>query len=357
MPVPMPMRLVCASAALLLVLATACSGDSPAAGSGDDTNIDGGGGDINTDLFTPGDGGFDADGTGDDAIADVESDGGGGGGDALGDSDTEYLGRYDDCGFGGPQCEPPLTCVGNCQLPCSAGCPEGEECIDLGGFGSAGVCGVRGGEGDPCDITMGQFCDEGLNCVEGECAAPTVSGEGEACGGFGEQCAEGLSCVFTGLGQGICQATCGEGGACDEGEVCIGGGFGGRGNCFEDCDPTTDPECSDNVTYECRTAFGSSDAACLPRIGEPPGDVAFGEPCGGDARCAEGLFCPGLQGAYCTKTCAGAGDCPTEPAGSECVNLVVQGVCAFTCPGGDDSECPEGMTCNDLFGQQLCAWP
>jgi hypothetical protein len=352
MPVPMPMRVVrTLGAVLLLVSGAACSGDSPITGGNDDTNIDGGGGDINTDLFAPGDAEDDSgegDGAGDDS--------GGGGGDLVEEGEAG-LERYAPCGLSGAQCAPPLVCVGTCQLPCSAGCPEGEECIELGGFGDAGVCGVRGAEGDDCDITRGLFCEAGLMCVEGACAGSESGGEGGACGGFGEECDDGLVCVFTGFGEGICQRACGDDAPCEEGEVCVGGVLGGTPACFEDCDLQTDPVCSDNVTYQCRAPLGGGDEACLPRLGDPPGDAEFGEPCSSEVACVEGLFCPRLRGGYCTATCSNSEPCPSEPAGAECVNLLLQGACLFTCAGGDASECPEGMVCNDVFGQRLCAWP
>jgi hypothetical protein len=344
MPVHRPMRLAFVASTSLLLLATSCSDDTPAGRGGDDTTLDGAGGDLNTDLFAPGDGG------GDDTDGEV-------GADTGTETGGEGLGRYEACGFGGLQCEPPLICAGTCQLPCTAGCPTGEECISVGGMDAFGVCGVRGDEGDPCDFTQGQFCEDGLNCVGGECTAPQIGGEDTPCGGLGQQCGEGLVCVFTGFGEGICRPTCGEGDPCDEGEVCVGGGFGTPAACFEDCDLETSPECSDNVTYQCREPLGGGDEACLPRLGEPPGDAQFGEACSRDVRCAEGLFCPRLQGGYCTQTCGNDAACPSEPPGATCVNLFLQGICAFTCPGGSPSECPEGMACNDVFGQRLCAWP
>jgi hypothetical protein len=329
----------------------ACSDDTPASGEDDTGVIDGGGGDLTTDgLFQPPDGGE----TGDGAAGTDTGQDTGSSNDPLEDSGGEGLGRYEECGFGGPACEPPLQCLGTCQLPCDAGCLEGEDCIDLG---LGGVCGHIVGEGEACSLNEARLCDEGLDCGDdGLCHAEEVAGEGEACNTFGTGCEEGLVCVAGGFnGDGTCRPVCEETHDCDEGEVCVGSIVGGSA-CFEDCDPDTDPECTDETTV-CRAPIGGGDPACLPRTGNEPGTQAFGQPCDNeDNRCQEGLFCPGLQGSYCTQTCGEDGDCPDEPAGATCLGFGIGGgVCVFGCPGGD-TDCPEGMSCTDLLGQAVCTY-
>lgn len=358
-------------AAASLLMLSACSSDTAASGDGDATVL--GEGDVSTDgVFTLPDGRVvddadesDAGGPTLDAIVESdtggggEEDGGGGETDTGGGGGEEIPGRFDSCGFGDP-CPEPLQCLGTCQLPCDAGCAEDEECIELGG--GFGVCGQEAEEGERCELTEAAVCADDLFCNDdNECEAPDVVGEGDDCGGDTIDCGDGLICVGTGRGEGVCHEECGDG--CGEDETCVSPRGGGEGACFESCDPDAEEDtCPDG--YECREQIGGGEVACLAELGGggPGGgggtgeEADFAEPCGGGgSSCSGDMFCPPIGGSYCTQTCETVDDCPSEPAGAQCVSAGWgPGLCTFTCEGG--GECPEGMDCQDLWGQAVCGF-
>lgn len=344
--------------AVLLLVLTACSSD-PAGGSGDEegTYLDG---DVGTDgLFTLPDGqvvdapvGGETGATSLDVT--IQEDSVGGGADSGGGGGI--LGRFDDCGWG-EGCPEPLVCVGTCQLPCDAGCPDGEECLELGG--GFGVCGQVVGEGEECDFDRARVCEDDLFCNDdGICEAPDVSGEGDPCGGDALTCDEGLVCVSTGRDEGICIRGCDPG--CEEDEICVTPRGGGPGVCFLDCDPNSDEvQCEEG--FECREQMGGGDVACLPETGSSGGgggegeNIPFAEECSGWSSCEEGYYCPPIDGAYCTATCENTSDCPSDPPGATCESFGWgPGLCLYLCPGG--GACPTDMACDEVWGMELCHW-
>jgi hypothetical protein len=359
----------CLCAALCLA---ACGSDSAGSSEQDAISLDAGNDLSSGDLFGFPDGAegdaADADeagGTGrpdvptlPDVVVTTDSGGGGGGTEDTGGGGGGGGGRFDECGFG-EGCEAPLQCLGTCQLPCGpdSDCPEGEQCTIV--RGDFGVCSQIVGEGDDCESDFGRICDEDLTCQGGVCTGEPVTGEGQDCGrGFGDDCPDGLTCVRRATGGGSCLRPCSADDQCLEGEDCVGGGGGGA--CFVDCDEGDDDSvCPD--TYECREQNGGGDIACLPDQSGGGGGgttttVEFGEACGGDVGCADGLFCPSfVPGAYCVVQCEGDSDCPSDPPGSTCENFFIGQACVFTCPGGA-GDCPEGMTCQDLFGLAVCGY-
>lgn len=260
--------------------------------------------------------------------------------------------RFEACdAFGGqPQCAPPLICVGTCQLPCTAGCPQGEECIEL--VAGNGTCGTRVAKDGACDLVMALVCEEQLVCVEGVCIEPNKVGLDGDCGPQDVVCEDGLSCFATGIGEGLCRPECA---ACSDTQICVEIAVIGSG-CFEDCDLAGgETDCAEG--FVCQEPIGGGDDACLP--GRAPGETGYAEACSDELpACQEGLTCPPLPGAYCTATCEGDADCPTEPAGATCQQIpVLGGWCTFNCPNGV-SDCPmPGMQCQDVFGTPLCSYP
>ena len=357
----------------LVLLLLSCS-DSPGS---DEAGADGagtGGGDVSTDgLFGPP--GSDA---GLDAI--IEGDTGTGADSAVEDagadttrpprdmSDPDFPGRYEECGFGRPPCADPFQCIdGVCNLACnpdSPDCPEDEECIEAGGFGRSGVCGVVSDVGEDCDEDIANVCEEPLYCgSDGLCHEPDLVEETEGCDGEMVQCEDGMVCYpVGGFGgsDGRCQVDCSDDPTvCAEDEVCIE--QRSSAVCLEDCDPDTDSEC-DDPGYECRRQGGGpgggGETACFPTTGGVPGEQEFGEACNeNDNRCIDGLVCldERIPGVYCTRTCSSSSPCPTDIDGTvECIDLRFANYCLITCEGG--AGCPEGMTCNDLFGTEICSW-
>ncbi len=205
-----------------------------------------------------------------------------------------------------------------------------------------------------CDPLRPDFgCDPGLYCArtsgcDGLCVpigmgAQTL-GLGTACT-FDSQC-ESLYCADPGDGNMRCLQACrGDAAMCLAGEACAanpgdcGGcvaeeiliadrGIGERcevstdcrsGACFEDagrryCSRACagDPDCPD--------AFHCRDSAC---VAGPRGDI--GEPCAGNGDCVMGTFCAtrGSQ-SWCTRVCG-------------------------------DEECPDGFSCVEAAGTQICA--
>jgi len=353
------MNRICILIAGTLLTLTACSSSNGSSSSNEEDAVI-----INGDVATDGlfglpDGESDGEPAGDssttnpdevpslDAVTttDVNEDTGGGGGGGEGGD------RYDDCGFTNG-CADPYTCIGNCHLPCDEGCPEDEECLELGG--GFGVCGHVVDEGEDCDLRMARICEDELFCNDDDvCEAPEVGGEGAPCGGR-ESCEDGTMCISTGGREGICHRECED--TCDLEETCVGGDGGGA--CFVACDPESD----DNLCpegYICREQLGGGDVACLPDLGGSTGTGGeFADACGGGSSCSGDLFCPpGIEGAYCTGQCEEASDCPGEPSGATCESFGWgPGICAFLCETeGEDGPCPDGMHCRSIFGAiNLC---
>ena len=353
-----PSTLVPFQIAILLVALSACSDDPAAPGTNADVVLDGG--DTMLDGLSLPDSGDD------EATEDGSTD-------DLGTVDAadepiqpidmpdEGLGLGEECGFGGPRCAEPLICIGTCQIPCDAGCPPELECIEVGDWG--GVCGTVVGEGDECDFATAVFCDDGLFCNDdGVCEATVEAPEGDPCGG-GAECEEGTSCVYTAWDEGICHLECENDEECGEDGDCVEQMWGSA-VCFEDCDPDTGNDCENPEDYECRTVgWSGDDYACQPRRGDPPGELVFGDECGGEELCGEDLFCiDWLPGSYCTQNCEEPTDCPAIDGADvepdvDCMSAGVgPGLCVLICDNDDD--CPfTDMRCEDLWGMaKVCSW-
>ena len=359
--------------AICVLVLSSCSDDSPGS-DGTGTDAAGtGGGDVSTDgLFGPpgGDAGLDAtigdDNGGTATDSAVEERGPDQARPPRDMANPDFPGRYEECGFGRPPCADPFECIGGvCNLACdpdSPDCPEGEECIESGGFGRSGVCGIVADEGEECDEDIANVCEEPLYCgSDGLCHEPDLVEETEGCDGEMVECEDGMVCYPVGFGgDGRCQVDCFENPeGCEVDEVCIE--QRGIAVCLQACDPDTDPEC-DDLGYECRRQGGGpgggGETACFPTTGGVPGEQEFGEECNESGnRCVDGLECldERIPGVYCTRQCSSSNPCPSAVDGTvECTDLRFANYCLIICEAGEG--CPEGMTCNDLFGTEICSW-
>ncbi len=236
-----------------------------------------------------------------------------------------------------PPLDAPVTCedVGGssiCTRSCDPLAPT-EGCSDFALLDSS--------------VTVdGLYCQRTSGC-DGRCAQGSVGtgADGDPCE-TDSDCAS-LSCANPGDGRTRCLPVCRSGqGTCPVGEVC---------------------------------AAGADQCAVCVDAAEVHGPRQIGEPCESDAQCAGDASCetaPG--GAYCTRTCSTAEDCPAgfhcgtmmcergalaatgDPcaessdcaAGDFCAGQGDNHWCSHVCAGMD---CPDGLACVPAAGTQICA--
>lgn len=294
--------------------------------------------------------------------------------------------KGDKCGY---------TKVGKNQGPCEGGLTPPLYCSAQDSTCKEAV--VQTNEGDPCNkqddnTEPPKICDNdaGLACDEatGTCKKATIAKEGEECDLSGTNnngqpilCEKDHLCIsFAQDGsRNRCHKTCAADADCPTAKTtCLELLSNGGKICMNDtC--TADADCPWS-NYTCGT-LQSGGKLCLPS--EVPGPVPFGGLCktptkqfgcntdannGGDAS----LFClrvtdangnPAAQG-YCSSDCTQSGTCPSysNSAGTAipatCVQLNQAGAkgCVFPC-GQPGQTCPDGLTCQNIGGQQLCLAP
>lgn len=193
-----------------------------------------------------------------------------------------------DCG-GGQQCQgTSLDCGGNrCTATCAGGAFPAVAC-------NGNTCGC-----DTCELPNGSTCDDGSECLSGECPADGVCCD-EACGGTCRAC----TLAKTGLPTGTCGeilANTDPDNECTGLEVCLAGASCGlkpdgasctaAAQCVNSC-PVQDGVC-------CATPCGGLCESCLmSRTGQPDG-VCAPVMAGMDPN----NECPGMA------VCTGAGTC------------------------------------------------
>ena len=178
------------------------------------------------------------------------------------------------------QCSPDFTaltaaCVDSFSGRVSAGdgCTEHEACVGAMYCETQaqcpGQCAPRVALGQACSTTAA--CETGLTCVRGECVGP--AGLGQACGGQGPPCDEGLYCDGENGGAGRCQT--------------LNVQLGGQG---AQCAIPNGPFCQDGLACIVQVSGLSARFTCQPRVGE-------GERCapGLPDHCQAGLFCNGTD--------------------------------------------------------------
>jgi hypothetical protein len=186
-----------------------------------------------------------------------------------------------------------------------------------------------------CPLTIEVRCDASFPCEDGQAcvAGACVSGQpaskvGDACASDGA-CGAGLTCG-TGFPGGYCLATCGEGGVCPSGAVCVPE----LGRCLRACG-----EACTRPGYACMPVPGPGSAtrACAPGSNAQedggtgnPGDGGTGEPTP-DAGCVASVPLDGR----CTQAC----ECAT--AGASCSG----GTCVLPC--STDWDCPDDRRCDE----------
>lgn len=178
--------------------------------------------------------------------------------------------------------------------------PEGDPCcipynceagLTCNSTTSPQTCQRPARAGNDCGATPD--CDDGLNCVFGECAPPVVAGE--PCEDW--DCASGLACVA-----GVCGAPLAAGAACEDGDCA------GELRCVSEiCQAPVGPGLA-CAAGDCATGFTCLDGACQSRLCDAEdaplcgiGAICwdglcepkhgFGEPCAGLGDCVFGLFC------------------------------------------------------------------
>ncbi len=134
---------------------------------------------------------------------------------------------------------------------------------------------------------------------------------------------------------------CPNGDECPPGEVCVGSAD--PAYCTARCPPEGCPE-----GFFCRNSGGVE----VCDRGLPPDPVEFGEACGPEDPCAEGLFCATATGddRFCTRVCTGFGTCPQ---GYRCA-MGETPACAplngqdpgFGNNCGEGGACAEGLLCH-----------
>ena len=185
-----------------------------------------------------------------------------------------------------------VTChPGECDLQR----PE-ESC---GGTGSCQV----GPEGPVCTEDTGSVEDGGF-CVESS------------------DCAEGLTCFWSDMREGVCARPCCPGSTgCALGQECVGAGVltDGADSGWWRCAPPRSCElfepdaCSPGEG--CYIVSESGDTDC-----RRAGQGGVGDACAAQNDCAPGLFCGGVSGSTCVRICrlrANSPDCPDREG--ECV--------------------------------------
>ena len=323
---------------------------------------------------------------------------------------------------GGVIYTPPTICQGDSGGPLFT---DANEVVGIASFGS-GACGtgINGynrvdlfldmideavGDSGACLNNGAEVCDGFDNDCNGEvdetCAAP-----GAPCTDNSE-CIT-LFCAADQSGSKICTSPCdvrrpfigcpagqycSRSGGCDG--ICVNGEAGAAGE-GETC--TTDTECASLLCFDpgdgnkrcldpCEGGRGTclSGEVCAAVVGGCAGCVAqdlvsglrgLGEPCTDASQCVDGQCTVEVGQGYCTRSCAGDGDCSGEafhcrldtglcaPGGRGGVGAgcVVNGDCEstlFCATQGDlrwctqfcDGTCPQGFVCSPAGDQMVCA--
>src|SRR5207248_3014143 len=92
------------------------------------------------------------------------------------------------------------------------------------------------------------------------------------------------------------------------------------------------------------TSGGTGGASSLPMDGNQL------TVCNNAVDCNRGFNCygGGQYSGYCTKSCMMASDCTTLGGGY--TYTCTQNLCVLSCTGMDDTNCPSGMTCQQVTG-------
>lgn len=224
-----------------------------------------------------------------------------------------------DCAFAQlPGYLPPLENAARCEdlgsgMVCTRSCDPlapAEGCTDYAHFGQ-----------DTSTTYEGRYCRRTTGC-EGRCVEGTAGAavDGASCSADTD-CAS-LACVDPGDGRARCLPTCRSGDAsCPVGEACVAA--------LDTCGSCVD-------------------------AGELNAPRQIGEPCDGDAQCANGGTCQAdPSGAYCTHACAEISDCPS---GFRCADMLCErGATAATGePCTVTEDCGRGDFCATQGGRQWC---
>ena len=242
------------------------------------------------------------------------------------------LGTVSNCATCGNACSTNQICSGICTCPnevCNgACCAVSQVCI-------GGACSPRAGDGQACDTTGTNDCQDGLNCCGGFCR--NLQTNPNFCGTCATNCPT--------AGPSICQGarTCAAGvcgfnpapsttqcrastGPCDPAEFCSGSSLtcpddaktptGQRGECG------TDQVCCGNV---CTTLGTLTNCTTCGDVCDP------NKICGGG-----GCTCPNLT---CGSACCAAGQ---VCIGGACRSRAGDG---GTCDSGETSDCAAGLVC------------
>jgi hypothetical protein len=244
------------------------------------------------------------------------------------------LGTVTNCASCGNACTIKQDCRdGACICPneiCDgACCASGEVCID-------GACGARAGDGQPCDTTGANDCQNGLTCCGGTCRDLQTNPD------------------FCGDCDTVCAAVTAN--TCQEARICSTGSCGFR------------PKAANTV---CRTSTGPCDPAevCNGSDLTCPTDLKTGNgqpgTCGGGQVCCGGASCTTLgtttNCAFCGNACSnnqvcnsGVCTCPNATCGSVCCaagQACIGGVCRArsgeggTCDTSENGDCADGLVC------------
>ena len=218
-----------------------------------------------------------------------------------------------------------------------------------------GVCSLYP-SGNNVECTRTADCDQGLECVQGQCVQVS-SGEGQIgdrC--ENEPCAQGLVCVQGQDNGAFCTRICDDG-QCPSGWTCLG----------------------------VNSSQGQVNL-CLPA--QDVGDAMFGDPCANGQECSSGLCVSDGQSSFCSQSCTQDADCPGDATcagltngGGACVPGDNSGgaggfgdncnesadcasglclddgdnvYCTEECQSNDD--CPQGAGCFDAGQVNVCAW-
>ncbi len=245
---------------------------------------------------------------------------------------------------GGESC---TTCPADC------GCAPGEVC-DAGSAtcqACAPQCAGRACGDDGCGGQCGA-CDDGVECVAGQCDDPCVPAcadracGGDGCGGSCGDCAGDDVCTA----EGACvdpPARCGDS-VCDADEDCSTcpadcGNCCGDGQCApgvgEDCS-TCPADCGCPDGEACDVEDRRCEPVCVPQCaGRNCGDDGCGGLCGEclpAQECAEGVCRDVCQPMCEGRVCGGdgcQGSCGMCEAGEQCTDGACEAICSPNCEG------------------------
>jgi hypothetical protein len=256
------------------------------------------------------------------------------GGQCCEGSCTDFNSDPLNCGTCGWTCLSGASCTGGgCSNPCDGGvCPAGTTCI--GGSCAPSDCGPAS-DGVYCGYPGGSICCGG-ECVD-------TSADSLNCGGCGNACPQGQSCLLYQCGS---VAPCGV-----NGDACAADG-GGLGVCCAG-------ECVDLFAPTNRDYCAACGAGCV--IGGTCSTIYYGgggpqcsSLCAQDADCPEGRVC--ASGFCATASCdAGTSSCalPIDGGlvlgtccGADCVDTTRDSANCLGC----GNTCAPGLTCQNRYG-------